>query len=392
MVRVLLLREAVKLQTPSATPKGRTGNTDLCHVVVTFGEDPMRHREVSLFATNIKDIQEVLAPQPSHAPVAGSFPPPTPNTIPAPTPPVASPALIDPAIVSLGRRPSPMQRKPAAVEKASSVRSRASPALGDSSKENRPTVASVEAGLAGLAISGGAKARETKSAPPKGGQKQTAARRVQGQPQRRSKQDLRESQPSPHAKQEPKGDGWRQTPILQHSFQPYASLKRRKGAQADNGWASEDVTDIQEHGDFDFEGGLAKFDKHTIFEQMRREDDVDEADRLVSHNRIQRARPGTDGGRNYHHTENVLEKASVPLKATPEVPDDFWNSEADDAPKQERPVLREHGGSGRSYKRTDSRASGSRKAQSRKASAAGPGVQGTVRVNSGVSHRALPGL
>ncbi|TWU72625.1 enhancer of mRNA decapping [Metarhizium rileyi] len=122
------------------------------------------------------------------------------------------------------------------------------------------------------------------------------------------------------------GKGWRQTPILQStsSFQPFHSLKKnlksRKGL-ANNGWASEDVT--EEMGDFDFENNLAKFDKRTIFEEIRKEDVVDEADRLVSHNR--RPKPGTAGGKNLHYTEMVLDLP--PSQGGQNA--DFWNSEAE---------------------------------------------------------------
>ncbi|KLU89056.1 YjeF_N domain-containing protein [Magnaporthiopsis poae ATCC 64411] len=98
--------------------------------------------------------------------------------------------------------------------------------------------------------------------------------------------------------------GWRQTPMLEDtsSFQPYNALKKGRGRKAnalqhESGWASEDVTDVQELGEFDFEGGLAKFDKHTLFDQMRKDDQVDDANRLVSHNRQPRPKPGTSGGR-----------------------------------------------------------------------------------------------
>ncbi len=85
-------------------------------------------------------------------------------------------------------------------------------------------------------------------------------------------------------------------------------------------------------GDFDFEGELAKFDKQNLFEQMRKEDAIDEADRLVSHNRLPRPKPGTSGGKNLHHSENVLDLPPAAPKSTPkEKPsNDFWNSEADD--------------------------------------------------------------
>lgn len=177
------------------------------------------------------------------------------------------------------------------------------------------------------------------------------------------------------------------------SFQPFTSLKRNgtKGKTAnDNGWASEDVTDVQEAGDFDFESGLAKFDKRNLFEQLRKDDQVDDAERLVSHNRQQRPKPGTGGGKNFHHSENVLEvqpAASKGAKEKPskETPHDFWNSEADEGVLNgtERLSGREMG-SRQSSRRGESKMSTSRRSQSRKASAV-PSGQGPARVNSGVS-------
>jgi len=176
------------------------------------------------------------------------------------------------------------------------------------------------------------------------------------------------------------------------SFQPFNSLKKAKGPMNDNGWASEDVTDVQEMGDFDFEGGLAKFDKQNLFEQMRKEDLVPDDDRLVSHNRQPRPKPGTAGGKNLHHTESVLDTAPILLKAkeklTKEPANDFWNSEADDGALNggERLSGRELGmGSRQGSRRGESKVSAGRRSQSRKASGvlAGPAIN---RVNSGVSH------
>ncbi|CAK7205739.1 enhancer of mRNA decapping [Sporothrix eucalyptigena] len=141
-----------------------------------------------------------------------------------------------------------------------------------------------------------------------------------------------------------KGNGWRETPILQStaSFQPFKSLKkagqRHQRSNQDNCWASEDVTDVQELGDFDFEQSLAKFDKQTLFDQMRKDDQIDDADRLVTHNRKSAPKPGTAGGKNYHHTENVLDTTTLSAVLAPKiltkepqsVSQDFWNSEADD--------------------------------------------------------------
>ena len=38
--------------------------------------------------------------------------------------------------------------------------------------------------------------------------------------------------------------------------------ERTKTRDAQNGWATEAATDIQEMGNFDFAGNLSKFDKH----------------------------------------------------------------------------------------------------------------------------------
>lgn len=189
-----------------------------------------------------------------------------------------------------------------------------------------------------------------------------------------------------------RGKGWRQTPMLQStaSFQPFNSLKRngrgRKGGEA-NGWASEEVT--EEMGEFDFENNLAKFDKRTIFDQMRKEDQVDDASRLVSHNR--RPKPGTNGGKNLHNTENVLDLPSSIAKNT-----DFWNSEADDPNGHAglNPVNGQNGGDristreprvATTTRRAESKNGVTRRSQSRKASGAMAGSQPLSRVNSTVS-------
>ncbi|KAL9083704.1 MAG: hypothetical protein Q9165_008432, partial [Trypethelium subeluteriae] len=121
--------------------------------------------------------------------------------------------------------------------------------------------------------------------------------------------------------------GWRATPILEESprvpgliggnvAREAASAsnqknKRQKAMEkeaARNGWATEDATDIQELGDFDFEGNLSRFDKRSVFDQIRNEDTTADEDRLVSHNRVPQAKPGTNGGKNFHPTENVLDQ------------------------------------------------------------------------------------
>ncbi|KAF2028682.1 YjeF_N domain-containing protein [Setomelanomma holmii] len=129
-----------------------------------------------------------------------------------------------------------------------------------------------------------------------------------------------------------KGNGWRNTPILQDAEQPSARTpgviggrvglaaahasktksRRQKALEATNGWATEDATDVQDMPEFDFQANLSKFDKRTVFDQIRNEDTTADEDRLVSFNRAA-ARPGTHGGKNLHPTENVLDRT---LKST----------------------------------------------------------------------------
>ncbi|KAH9827465.1 enhancer of mRNA-decapping protein 3-like [Teratosphaeria destructans] len=113
-----------------------------------------------------------------------------------------------------------------------------------------------------------------------------------------------------------RGKGWRQTPLLQPSPQnasaadlPPAAKKasrrqREQEKEAQNGWATEDATDVQDLGDFDFEASNLKFDKKGVFDELKRDDTTADEDRLAGHNRV--ARPGTYGGKNLHPTENVL--------------------------------------------------------------------------------------
>ncbi|OJJ51067.1 hypothetical protein ASPZODRAFT_148429 [Penicilliopsis zonata CBS 506.65] len=124
----------------------------------------------------------------------------------------------------------------------------------------------------------------------------------------------------------PKAKGWRQTafvepahPQTREHTQSYKGgatsnsngrrqkkKKSRAGYSEDvSGWATEDATDIQEMGDFDFESNLSKFDKRRVFEEIRNDDTTADEARLVYFNR--RAKPGTNGGKNLHWSENVLD-------------------------------------------------------------------------------------
>ncbi|AEO57874.1 hypothetical protein MYCTH_2304592 [Thermothelomyces thermophilus ATCC 42464] len=374
---------------------------------------------------DIVDLSE-LPSEPVAPPLAHGVPanPPAP----APAPPVAQqpppqPVFVDPAIVAVG--------KPAASASSSSSRApephpqpntseKRDPGPGvvppvqilSASREVTPTN-TVAASLRDLKLDPSSAAVE--SADEDGAdraldygevtaQKKKRRQRKPGSAKTATQADYGAS-PAPTEKAAGRGRGWRQTPILQStaSFQPFSSLKRnRKGRQmADNGWASEDVTDVQEMGDFDFEGGLAKFDKQNLFEQMRKDDLIDEADRLVSHNRLPRPKPGTAGGKNLHYSENVLDLPSTASRAakdrpasSKETPNDFWNSEADDGlPHGDRPSTRDQSmGSRQSSRRggEGKSAAAGKRSRSRKAHEMARTGSGPGRVASGLSTPAAP--
>ena len=134
---------------------------------------------------------------------------------------------------------------------------------------------------------------------------------------------------------------------------------RRRVGEALNGWATEDATDIQEMGDFDFVGNLSKFDKGEVFRQLRRDDTTADEARLVSHNRLP-PRAGTAGGKNLHWTENVLDSPKTNGHTR-------WTSEADES---EEGVGETRLSSGQSSRRNTSRTA-VRKPPSRKGSTKG---------------------
>ncbi|PGH27661.1 YjeF family domain-containing protein [Polytolypa hystricis UAMH7299] len=155
--------------------------------------------------------------------------------------------------------------------------------------------------------------------------------------------------------------GWRQTAFVEPASPAKNGRARRSRARNGryaedvNGWATEDATDIQEMGDFDFQSNLSKFDKRRVFEEIRNDDTTAGEERLVSFNR--RPKPGTNGGKNLHYTENVLD-------SSPKV-DDKWNSEAGETDEDDE-VSEERFSSGRNSGRARSRTSS--KVQTRKGS------------------------
>ena len=112
--------------------------------------------------------------------------------------------------------------------------------------------------------------------------------------------------------------------------------RRQKQSEFDdqNGWATEEATDIQDLGDFDFEENHKRFDKKKVFEEIRKDDTTAAEERLVSFNRLP-ARPGTYGGKNLHYTENVLDSPTRKIG-----PGSESESGADESTKDKSRLLR----------------------------------------------------
>ena len=349
------------------------------------------HPQMRIDATNIADLSEIRADEPP-----ATYAPPSAEPVAAPvfSQPPSQPVFVDPAILSLGRRPAsgPLSASPAKVSSPASVRPELQagqpgvlPAIFVGSNGGTHTTRNdLISPVKGPQVDGLEVELESGPVPdaqePQSQKKKRRPRQQKQPKSQRAEDDAQAIEGSP-ATQGGRGKGWRQTPILQStaSFQPFTALKKsakgRKGV-LDNGWASEDVT--EEMGDFDFENNLAKFDKRTIFDQMRKEDQVDDASRLVSHNR--RPKPGTAGGKNLHYTENVLDMSPTVNKNA-----DFWNSEADDGLNGADRLAGRDVRSSQSNRRADSKSGMSRRSQSRKASAvAVAGGLPLSRVNSGV--------
>lgn len=283
----------------------------------------------------------------------------------------------DPAILSMARAPAPITPSRAPEESPAPRQPGVLHGVDLHGNGGKLPQTNILDGMKGLGLE------------PKASTPDTHKKRARRNNKSRGQNNLEEShvQGSPVPAHKNHGKGWRQTPILQStaSFQPFKSLKNAGKGQkifTENGWASEDVT--EEMGEFDFENNLAKFDKRTIFDQMRRDDEIDDADRLVSHNR--KPKPGTAGGKNLHYSENVLDTPTVTAPAA-----DFWNSEADvDGEPDERLGGRDpRNGGNQPMRRTDSKSGPSRRSQSRKASTA-VGGQPLARVNSSTRGAALP--
>lgn len=364
-------------------------------IVFVVGPQSQWYPRLEVHSDNIQDLVEV---QPESKPPV--VPAPAVTVMPAPlyTQP-AKPAFEDPAILSVGLSKSDSTPQPSDPPQASASLSewepqpaataqlQSDPNVSANSRDMTPglpdamdnlQVASPITGLAPVELDGAAH-----DVPVQGGKKKRRERKKAGI-KHPHVQDTAGHLEGSSLGVSPvnRGKGWRQTPILEStpSFQPFNALKRngrkKRGIQ-DNGWASEEVT--EEMPEFDFESSLAKFDKRTLFDQMRKEDKIDESDRLVSHNR--QPKPGTMGGKNLHYTENVLDMPST-LSKPPMPTNDFWNSEADDGLNAGEGLGVREARSSQGSRRAESKGAPMKKFQSRKPSVT-PGGHPLSRVNSG---------
>lgn len=337
-------------------------------------------------ATNIADLSEVKPEVPP------TYQPP--QAVEAAAAPVrqAQPPPNDPAILSLGRPPV------SAVAGATELQS--SPVVEAELGEGEPPgvirgihvgrgvnkpltpIKDVAESLNGLHIEDGAQ-KENQQLVEAEEEKSHKRRRRQNKHAKQQQQQQHDSDipssPGGNVPSSGHGKGWRQTPMLQSttSFQPFSSLKRKgRGRKGGEDWESAEVT--EEMGDFDFENNLLKFDKQTIFNQMRKEDEVDDSSRLVAHNR--KPKPGTNNGKNLHYTENVLEVPPTMARNA-----DFWNSEADDGLHEGERLSGRELRNATSMRGAESKNGIPKRSQSRKASGAMVGGQPLSRVNSAVS-------
>ncbi|KAM0722704.1 hypothetical protein Q7P37_002145 [Cladosporium fusiforme] len=308
----------------------------------------------------------VSAQGPSSLPTPGSqiqLPFPTAQNIASPAPPKQAANLVDPAIMSIGRSPAqkraaapaPASESPATPIKSAMAKAaealpavNTSPYVAEPIKFNLPTrtvavkeqpsqqLPQAQALPAAVVVGAEDGAEDAASVDPNGKTKRgrrgirnknKAGAQTQEVPAVMNVEVSRNGNDMNGSIK--RGKGWRQTPLLQPSPQPGATptkkgsgrltrRQREEQKEGQNGWATEEATDIQDLGDFDFEASNTLFDKKTVFDELRQGDTTADEDRLVGHNRL--ARPGTYGGKNLHPTENVL---------SPKLPTEEVSSDAD---------------------------------------------------------------
>ncbi|KAI6807800.1 hypothetical protein KC340_g17259, partial [Hortaea werneckii] len=250
-------------------------------------------------------------PQPSQAPPTA--PATTAQAQQAPQP--SQPAFIDPAILSYGKSPAqskPVQPPPAPA--ASGAPATPVKAMLAKAAESLPANGSPFVAEAGN-VSATKKASRGQDAPSpnqnaQAGQRRAAEKKAvkveeqeDGQAEPGGKKKTRRGQKkkaagAPTSSDPPpimnievsrngnnmdgsvkRGQGWRQTPLLQPAAQSESpvqqvrSLKqnrkqREQNREMQNGWATEEATDVQDMGDFDFEASNKLFDKKTVFDEL----------------------------------------------------------------------------------------------------------------------------
>lgn len=339
---------------------------------------PANGKYVPEFTINAAEIVELVEAVNENAAPATKVPPPRAT----PVPPAKT--FEDPAILSVGKRPTPVSRPSIPNQWSSMSMERADSLRTATGREERTGPREVTIPAAHLVepmqkisvVEDEADDAEGHTLEELDGAvsitfaepvTRVSRRRARRQKIKKERETEAQDPATIPAKETTRSKGWRQTPLLEPnpSFQPFSTLKRKNGRRNkadENGWATEDATDVQEMGDFDFEGSLAKFDKRTVFNQIQAEDSIADEDRLVAHNRLPRAKPGTAGGKNLHPTENVLD---IP---NGRVNNDPWKSEAGDSEVEERTSQRDTG-SGRVSRRAESKLGNNRQPVSRKGSA-----------------------
>ncbi|GMM56852.1 Edc3 protein [Maudiozyma humilis] len=84
----------------------------------------------------------------------------------------------------------------------------------------------------------------------------------------------------------------------------------REGTSTPRDWQDDDVKQIKNGADFDFQENLTRFNKKDVFAQLKQQDEVDPGHRLVAVNK--RGSPGSDGITNkvnYEYDEMVIPNA-----------------------------------------------------------------------------------
>lgn len=283
-------------QPPNTVVQGRVREVIPGHALhlqdVFFPQSGVRWPQWSVENMIIADLDII---QTSQAPPAVQLPFRTPasqtpeHSHPVATTPHAT-QPIDPAILSYER--TSIQRTPGIPDNSSATPTRTAPTLPAQKPHvpaaSKPTIIAqpIDLRQAFEAAQASDKAAKKKQKQPK--QKAVKPEAVEPPPVINTEVSRNGNDMNSTAK---KGKGWRETPLLQPSqAEPGQPKKRRRQRPVDgevqNGWATEDATDIQDLGEFDFEANHKLFDKQQVWEQLRKDDTTADEDRLVSHNKL----------------------------------------------------------------------------------------------------------